>query len=74
MSCDKIYLRHYFIIKVIFLSLRQYFTQIMLKKTFPICFITHLSVNLYTKSLLKQKASAELKGLCLQGESGRANA
>lgn len=53
-------------IKVIFLSLWQYFTQILLKKTVPICFIMLLNVNFHLKCFLKQKANAELKGLCLQ--------
>lgn len=44
---DIITLRHYFMTKVIFLSLRQYFTQIMLKKSVPVCFIIALNVNLH---------------------------
>lgn len=61
-------------IKVILLSLWQYFTQIMLKKTVPICFITLLNVNLHLNCLQKQKVNAELKGWCLQTWCGRANA
>lgn len=52
---DIITLRHYFMTKVIFLSLWQYFTQIMLKKAVPICFITALSVNLHGRAFWKSK-------------------
>lgn len=47
---DIITLRHYFMTKVIFLSLWQYFTQIMLKKSVPVCFIIALSVNLHGRA------------------------